>query len=177
VEAVEERDHQVPHAPRHEKHDRAAKFEGDNTELGQRHESGHTHQEVGQPRATPDDRPSQRRAGQPLQSAEAKLGPGRQEVRRDDRQLRHAQRPAAPLGQRGIAVSCPTRGGQYGQGDQQAKPVVVDLAVAHRDDHPLEVERENGPSEQAVRAAGGRRERGHQQEPEDDLNDRGCGRG
>ena len=72
---------------------------------------------------------------------------------------RSAQPPASV--RVGVAVPGPAGGGQHGERDEQAEPVVVDLAVAHRDDHPLEVEREDRPAEQPGRPPG-RRDQGEQ---------------
>jgi hypothetical protein len=70
----------------------------------------------------------------------------------------------------------PAAGRQYGQRDEEGEPVVVDLAVAHRDEHPYEVEAEDGPA-QRPRRPSDRREYGrHNQCDEDGVDDQRCWR-
>jgi hypothetical protein len=160
MEDVEAGDHEVPQPSADEKHERAAQLERHDAELAHRQQAGHPDQQVRQPGTAADHGPGQRRPGQPLDAPEPQLRPRRQEIRRHDSQLGHPQRPAAPFGRHRVAVPGPAGRRQHSQRDEQPEPVVVDLAVAHRDDHPFGVPEKDGPAQRArepTRGGGQRR--------------------
>ena len=77
-------------------------------------------------------------------------------------------RPAGGLRPAPVAEPRAADRRQHRQRDEERDPVVVDLAVAHRDHHPLRVEEEDGGAEQPGRPAGGGGHGGEHQRPLED---------
>ncbi len=93
-------------------------------------------------------------AVEPFESAVPELGERGEKVRRDHRHLHGAECPCRSRVLPGVPEPDGARSRYDGEGHQVRQPIVVDLAVRERDEHPLEVEGEDGPPRGTREAAG-----------------------
>jgi len=149
-------------------HEGRGELEGDDQVLGADEQGWVGDEGVGYNGASTQYRSNQSRTIEPFDAPEPQLRVGRHEIRQHHGNLYAPQSPTRCFVEAFILGGIRGHRRKNGKGHQKREPVVIDLAVREVDDHPFEIEHEDGDAGQPRHLANQRKGRKNKQSRLDD---------